>query len=143
MEQLLALVLAAALVAVPYPTVEDGRAELGPGEARTWDLDLSTGAHVTYIIRSAGGPADVTLAGADGVLIDDREVPSIYRSQRLGPGEYDLTVTNNASGPIEVRYQIYVDFEVVAGLTAKNLLVLSLAAALVIVVTAVRLLRRR
>lgn len=144
------MVLAAVLAAAPLPFSEEGKAVIGPGETWTYPLDLPSSARVT-LIMSSDTPVDVILLDRrpasngtphDAVLPGSQEqVSKAHWTERLSPGAYRLVLRNDSPGEVEVDYQIHRDYEVVGGLTAKNLMALSLA--LAVLVVAAFLFRRR
>lgn len=145
-----ALVLAAVLAATPLPFSEEGEVVIGPGEAWTYPMDLPSSARVT-LIMSSDLPVDIVLldqrpsAGGtpqDAVMPSSREqVSKAHWTEQLSPGAYQLVLRNDSPDPVEVDYQIHRDYQVVGDLTAKNLMALSLA--LAVLVVAVFLFRRR
>jgi hypothetical protein len=135
------LVLALLLFAVPMPSTEIAEKLLAPGESITFDIDSGSGLYLAYTV-TADAPIDVLLTHDGETVLEDHSSLSVRRSVFLPNGSYVLTIASNWSSGAKVDYRIYLDHEVLGGLTAKNVLVLSIAAAIG-VAAAVRLARRK
>jgi hypothetical protein len=132
------VVVLSVLTAVPLPYSEEGSLILHPGEGWNRTMDLSSAAHVTYIVRSTG-PVDITVVkginnyGNYEKGMNPENGTLLYRfTERLEPGTYRLVVINQGEKEIEIEFQMHSDFIVIANMTAKNVMALSLALAIVV-----------
>jgi hypothetical protein len=136
---LTALVMWALLSTVPLPHSEEGRAVIAPGEEWSSSIDLEASAHVTCIVHS-GDPVDVemlkenTSGGIGETAVNTVNSSVMYRStESLEAGAYRLVVVNHGNGEVWIEYQVHQDYIVVANMTAKNIMGLSLALSMGIV----------
>ena len=141
---LVAATLMLVLSSAPLPISEEGTFPLAAGEERSLPLELMASAHVTILVRS-NGPAEVSVIGENGAVGGGRADPtSLYRlTQTLEHGSYRVVISNRGDGEVGIEYQVHRDYVVVANMTAKNVMALSLAVALVIAAAVLRLRPRR
>lgn len=134
-----ALLVAVLFSTVPLPYSEEGQVTIASGGEWSYAMELATNAHVTFIVRSSAS-VDFMLI-KEGPLGTVTDTPmgiangtTIFRpTENLEAGNYRLVVMN--AGPTEARisYQVHQDFIVVANMTAKNIMALSLALSMGIV----------
>lgn len=133
------LLLSVLLSTVPLPFSEEGQATIPPGGTWSYPMELVTRAHVTCIVRS-NMPVDATLSvgssppDGPGAFLNAVNGTTLYRStEDLGGGSYILVVRNPGQQEATIDYQVHQDFIVVANMTAKNVMGLSLALSIGIV----------
>jgi len=137
------LLLALTFSSLTFPSVEGDTVPLGAGEELSLDLEIASTTHVDYVVRSNGAPIGVVLMSGGAVVAEEIDVGQVRRSLRLEPGHYRFTIAANESAGTELEYRINLDPEVLSGLTAKNVLVLSIAAALGVAAVFMKLIRKR
>jgi hypothetical protein len=130
-----ALVVAVLFSTIPLPYSEEGKTAVPVEGEWSFEINLEARAHVTCIVRS-DRPVDVRLfdGSQSGVPISTALGTTLYRpTENLEAGEYRLVVTNPGSGEAKIEYQVHQDYIVVANMTAKNVMGLSLALSMGIV----------
>lgn len=134
-----ALLAAVMLSTVPLPYSEEGQATVAPGGEWVYSMDLVTSAHVTCIVHSSVQVdfaliKEAEVGGASGPPIGAANGTTVYRpTEKLDAGKYRLVATNPGPDEARIKYQVHQDFIVVANLTAKNVMALSLALSIGIV----------
>jgi hypothetical protein len=133
------MVISVMFSTVPLPYSDEGRTTIPAGGEWTYDMDLGIQAHVTCIVRS-DRPVEIKLLNghqgenASGPPINQAFATTLYRpTEDLEAGGYRLVVTNPGPGEARIEYQVHQDFIVVANMTAKNVMALSLALSMGIV----------
>jgi hypothetical protein len=133
------LLVAAMLSTVPLPYSDEGHTTIAPGGHWSYSMELVTRAHVTSIVRSSV-PLDFVFVRegdpGDGSVrpISVANGTTVYRpTDVLDAGKYRLVATNPGPGEARVTFQVHQDFIVVANMTAKNVMALSLALSMGIV----------
>jgi hypothetical protein len=78
------------------------------------------------VVRGYGDASEEIISSANGTML--------YRfTETLGPGSYRLLINNHGGSEVGIEYQVHQDFLVVANMTAKNVMAISLALAMGIV----------
>jgi len=131
------VILAVLLSTAPLPRSDEGQATVPAGEMWSRDIVLEAPAHVTCIVRSSG-PVDVSLVSdsssdSGGVVAAGNATMMFRSTERLGEGQYRLVVVNQGGAEVRIDFQVHQDYMVVANLTAKNVMGLSLALSMAIV----------
>jgi hypothetical protein len=122
------------LSTAPLPYSEEGTTPVAPGHAWYHTIELGSAAHVTCIVRS-NSPVDMAVVRGNGTanedVISSVNGTMLYRfTETLGPGSYRLLINNHGGSEVGIEYQVHQDFLVVANMTAKNVMAVSLALAM-------------